>query len=84
MISFSEDKTIFDEIYKRMKKDFELVNMGNWDKSWIKLNILELRKEYIKDVFSIKGLAKDHLANKDFNKYMQNKKGGDGVHSSQN
>lgn len=37
---------IFDKLYSQMKKDFELVNLGNWDKSWIKSNILELKKEF--------------------------------------
>ena len=41
---------IFEELYEQMQKDFELVNMGVWDKSWIKSNVLKLREKYLNEI----------------------------------
>jgi hypothetical protein len=37
---------IFHQIYDKIKRDFNLVQMGDWNKSWIKKDILELKKKY--------------------------------------
>ena len=44
---FSIIERIFDELYKQMKRDFELVQIGDWDKSWIRSNILKLKEKYL-------------------------------------
>lgn len=45
---FKVMKNIFEDIYTKMERDFNLVQMGNWDKSWMKSNILELKQKYLK------------------------------------
>ena len=38
--------TIFTELYKITKRDFELVSMGVWSKSWIKDNLDKARNKW--------------------------------------
>ena len=44
----SNIQNIFEELYEQMRRDFELVHMGDWDKSWIRSNIIKIKEKFVK------------------------------------